>query len=159
MISMIACKARNGTIGKDGALPWHLPADLAYFKSITSGHVVIMGRKTYESIGKPLPKRQNVILTRDRSYHADGCDVIHSVDSILEFDGEVFIIGGAEVYRQCLPYADRLYITEIDEDIDGDAFLFEIDPARWSITSSVQGIQDEKNPYSYRFVVYERINH
>jgi dihydrofolate reductase len=161
LIAMIACKARNGTIGKDGKMPWHLPADLAYFKTVTSGHTVVMGRKTFESIGKPLPKRRNIVLSRDPEFNATGCEVFRSIDPVLDLAKQispdpVFIIGGAEMYRLFLPYADRLYITEIDEEFEGDTVLFDITPNDWALTSCVDGVQDERNPYRYRFLIYER---
>lgn len=158
MISLIAAMDRNRTIGKDNRMPWRLPADMAYFKKLTTGHSVIMGRKTFESIGKPLPGRRNIIITRDREFAVEGCIVCHSVEEALKFDDgeEVFIIGGAEVYAEFMPHAGRLYITLLEEDFAGDAFFPEINTAVWKLVSKTPGEKNEKNPYTYAFVVFDR---
>jgi dihydrofolate reductase len=165
LISIITAMDKNGLIGRGNTLPWHLPNDLLYFKHLTEGKIVIMGKTTYESIGKPLPNRINIILSRDTSYRADGCYVYNSLESILyEYQNfsdkseEVFIIGGSEVYRQFLPYADKLYITEIDHEFEGDTYFPEIDWDEWRIVQSEQGIKDDRNPYNYYFNVYIRKN-
>lgn len=159
-ISMIFAMDRNRVIGIDNKLPWRLPADMAYFRKATMGHTVLMGRKTYESIGKPLDGRRNVIVTTNRDFQAEGCLVVHSVEEAMSLadgdENEVFVIGGAEIYRLVLPFADRLHVTEIDHEFAGDAFFPEIDDRIWEPVSVEQGVTDEKNPYSYRFVVYER---
>jgi dihydrofolate reductase len=126
------------------------------------GHTVLMGRKTYESIGNPLPKRRNVILTRDREYHAEGCETVHSVEEALEryrseADGELFVIGGAEVYKLFMPHADKLYVTEIAEQFEADTFFPEIDASVWKAAAREKGVKNEKNPYEYEFVTYERL--
>lgn len=157
-ISMILAMSRNRVIGKDNKIPWRLPAEQAYFKQTTMGHPVIMGRKTYESIGKPLVGRTNIVVTRDRSYKAEGCLVAHSPEEALALAGELspFIIGGSELYERYLPMADRLYVTVVDEHFDGDAFFPKIDERDWRLVSSEPGIQDDKNKHPYTFYVYER---
>lgn len=158
MISLIFGISRNHIIGQNNKLPWHIPADLAYFKRVTLGHPVVMGRKTYESIGKPLPGRNNIIITRDESFSADGCTICRSINEVLELasDGEIFIIGGAEIYRQFMPFADKMYITFIDADVDGDTLLEDIDYRAWDLISQQPGVKDEKNPYDYKFLVYKK---
>ncbi len=156
--SLIVAMARNRVIGVDNGLPWHLPEDLKHFKSLTMGHHIIMGRKTYESIGRPLPGRTTVIVTRDPAYRMDGCLVAHSLDRAIELaagDDEAFFVGGANLYGQALPLADRLYITEIQADYPGDAHFPEFASADWSEVSrdrhaSAAGL-------AYDFVVYDRV--
>ncbi len=156
MISLIAAVSKNGVIGKDGRLPWDLPADLAYFKKTTLGHPVIMGRKTFESLGKPLPGRENVVITRSRNHAPPNCLILHSIDEALTFceDKHGFIIGGSQIYREFFPYADRLYITLINEDFAGDSFLPVIEPQMWRLISQTKGVRNEQNPYDYSFLVY-----
>jgi dihydrofolate reductase len=163
MISIITAMDKNGLIGKGKTLPWHLPNDLSYFKRLTEGNIIIMGRATHESIGRPLPNRINIILTRDLSYRANGCYVYNSLEAILyeyhnfsDKNEEVFIIGGGKVYHQFLPYADKLYVTEIDHEFEGDTYFPEIDWDDWRIIQSEQGIKDEQNPYDYYFNIYTR---
>ncbi len=162
MISFIVAMDKNGVIGKDNKLPWHLPADLKFFKNTTMGHGIVMGRKTYESIGKPLPGRENIILTRDYSYKADGCIVFHSVEDILHYaedkNVETFITGGEEVFKLFIPSVDKLYVTKIDHEFEGDTFFPSLNWADFTLVSSEQGIQDEKNRYNYKFEVYEKNN-
>lgn len=161
MISLLVAMDKNQLIGKDNDLPWRLPADLAYFKRVTMGHPIIMGRKTYDSIGRPLPGRENIIVTRDTSYEAEGCKVIHSIEEIVKMneqtDQELFVIGGAEIFKEILPYSDRLYITEINEEFEGDTYFPAFDKSKWEVISEEKGIKDEKNPYDYKFLVYEKI--
>ncbi len=149
---------KNNLIGNNNSLPWKLPVDLTYFKKITMGRTVIMGRKTYESIGKPLPGRKNVILTRDKSYKANGCIVLNSITDTLAFgiDEEVFVIGGAEIYSQFLPYAQGLYITKINDSFEGDTYFNEIDFDEWELNYKKAGVRDDKNPYEYYFLKYSR---
>ena len=156
MISIIAAVAGNRIIGKENRLPWRLPADMEHFKRMTSGHTVIMGRKTFESIGNPLPGRKNVVLSKDANFKADGCRVIHSLDEALELakDEEVFVIGGAELYAGFMDYAERLYITLIGEDFEGDVHFPKIDTDNWILVSKVKGARDEMNPYNYYFLTY-----
>ncbi len=161
MISLLVAMDRNQLIGKNNDLPWRLPADLAYFKRVTMGHTIIMGRKTYDSIGRPLPGRENIIVTRDTSYKAEGCKVIHSIEEIVKMnqqtDQELFVIGGAEIFKEILPHSDRLYITEINKEFEGDTYFPAFEKDKWKVTSREQGIKDEKNPYDYTFLVYEKI--
>ncbi|MEI4802102.1 dihydrofolate reductase [Bacillus sp. NPDC077411] len=160
MISLLVAMDKNRLIGKDNQLPWHLPADLAYFKKVTMGHPIIMGRKTFESIGRPLPGRTNIILTRNQNYEMEGCEVIHSIDDVKKMDEqmneELFVIGGAEIFKEVLPFADRLYITQIEEVFEGDTFFPEINYNEWEEISATQGVTDEKNPYTYAYHVYDR---
>jgi dihydrofolate reductase len=155
----IVAMDRNRAIGYRGKLPWHLPADLKFFKETTTGHTILMGRKTYESIGKPLPKRTNVVLTRNPSFHAEGVQVVHSLkEAVQKFEGDqLFIIGGAEIFTALLPAADKLIVTHIDHEFEADTYFPAIPEQEWRITSRRPGITDEKNPYVYEFVVYERI--
>nr|WP_304219848.1 dihydrofolate reductase [Fredinandcohnia onubensis] len=161
MISLLVAMDKNQLIGKDNDLPWRLPADLAYFKRVTMGHPIIMGRKTYDSIGRPLPGRENIIVTRDTSYEAEGCKVIHSIEEIVKMneqtDQELFVIGGAEIFKEILPHSDRLYITEINEEFKGDTYFPAFDKVEWKVISEEKGIKNEKNPYDYTFLVYEKI--
>ncbi|MCX8129960.1 MAG: dihydrofolate reductase [Clostridia bacterium] len=159
MISLILAMDKNRTIGLENKLPWRLPADLAYFKKVTMGHAVIMGRKTFESIGKPLPGRRNIIISRNNSYTAEGCTVYNSVEEVVDSvgDEDVFVIGGANIYNEFINYAQRLYITLIEETFIGDAFFPEIDSAGWKLISKEKGIKDEKNPYDYCFMLYDRL--
>ncbi|MEK8132186.1 dihydrofolate reductase [Paenibacillus filicis] len=163
-ISYILAMDEARGIGYHNQLPWHLPADLKFFKRTTMGKTILMGRKTYDSIGKPLPGRLNVVLTRDSEFHAEGCTVISSVTEAAQLygrggeraDEELFVIGGAEVFRLLLPYADRLYITEIRHTFPADTFFPELEQGDWREVSRETGIRDEKNPYDYDFVLYER---
>ncbi len=151
---------KNRVIGKDNDLPWRLPADLAYFKKVTMGHPIVMGRKTYESIGRPLPGRENIIITRNQNYSAEGCTVLHSLDDVKKViddsTKEVFIIGGAEIFKEAFPIADKLYITHIDEAFEGDTYFPAFSDQEWKEVSREKGVKDEKNPYDYYFSVYER---
>ncbi|WP_127580254.1 dihydrofolate reductase [Paenibacillus koleovorans] len=159
-LSLIWAMDRNRLIGRDNGMPWRLPAEQAYFRRVTTGHTIVMGRKTFESIrSKPLPNRHNVILTRDRSFHApEGCTVIHSLEEGLRLAEQetVFVIGGSEVYGLFLPYADRLYVTHIDHAFEGDAHFPPYDESAWKEVAREPGLTDEKNPYAYVFSVYER---
>jgi len=159
MISFLFAMGKNRVIGKDNGLPWYLPADLAHFKRLTMGHTIVMGRKTYESIGKALPGRNNIVVTTDRNYKAEGCTVVHSINEARECfnrEEEVFVIGGTKLFNAFYPYADRMYVTYINEEFEGDTFFPEIEDVRWQCTSIEKGIRDEKNPYDYSFIVYDR---
>ena len=162
-LSAIVATDRRGTIGKDGQIPWYLPADLKYFKRITLGHPVIMGRKTFASIGRPLPKRTNLVLTRDAFFTATGTVVCHSLREALEHPSvaqseRAFIIGGGELYRQSLPLVTTVYRTIVDADIpDGDAFFPALDPADWREVSSEAHRPEGKNELAWRFGVWERV--
>lgn len=159
-ISIIVAFANNRVIGLNNQLPWNLPSDLKHFKEITMGKPVIMGRKTYESIGRPLPGRKNIVLTRIKHFDIAGCTVVHSLEEalIVAEDGEeVFVIGGETVYREALPLADKMVITHIHADFEGDAFFPEWDLAQWQEVSREDHEPDEKNKYPYSFVVYQRL--
>ena len=160
ILSAIAAMTRNRVIGVNNQLPWHLPADLEHFKSVTLGHPIIMGRKNYESIARPLPGRTNIVITTDTSYTAPGCIVCHSIDDAIAQAGndpEIFIIGGATLYEQMLPQTQRLYLTWIDQEIAGDTFFPEINWDHWQQLSDELHAADEKNPFAYTFTVYERV--
>jgi len=155
-ISLIVAVSRNGVIGANNKLPWHLPADLKRFKQLTMGHPILMGRKTFESIGKPLSGRTNIVITRQKEFQCCGTTVVHSVEEALldhENEKEAFVIGGAEIFRQALPFADRIYLTRIEKDFEGDTKLFEIDPAVWKETSREEFLND---PLPHTFLTYER---
>ena len=159
-ICLIAALAANRVIGKNNTMPWHLPADLKRFKALTLGHPVLMGRKTYESIGKPLPGRRNLVITRNRDYSAPGCEVVHSLDAALDAcpGAEViFIIGGAELYRQALPRAQRLEFTEIHAEFDGDTRFPQFASDQWRETARECHGAEAGAPFAYDFVRYERI--
>jgi len=159
ILSMIVAHANNRIIGKDNDMPWHLPADLAYFKKITLGKPVVMGRKTYESIGRPLPGRTNIVISRDANYSAEGIETATSVEQALALAGdveEVMVIGGGAIYAHCLAAANRLYITHIDADIEGDTQFPEYDLSIWEKVSSEKHESDEKNAYILDFCIYER---
>lgn len=158
-LSIIVAKSKNNVIGKTNKLPWYLPADLKHFKNVTMGKPIMMGRKTHESIGKPLPGRRNIIITHKQNYPAAGCDVFYSVEDALDAvknEPEVMIIGGANLYAQLLPRAARLYITQIDAEIDGDILFPEVDWTRWRLISEEKFSKDEKNPYAYSFQLWEK---
>jgi dihydrofolate reductase len=159
IISLIAALGNNNVIGKSNSLPWHLPADLKHFKDNTSGKPVIMGKATYESIGKPLPNRTNIILSNDPNFEIPGATVVHSIEDSIRAAGnapEVMIVGGASIYRQFLPLADRLYITRIYHDFEGDAYFPDFDLKEWKETERTDHKADDKNPYDYSFLIFER---
>ena len=158
-ISLIAAVAENGVIGRDNHLPWHLPNDLKYFRAVTLGHPVILGRKNYESIGRPLPGRENIVLSTDPAYRAPGCRVVPSLEAALaltEKEPEVFIIGGATLYRQALPLVQRLYLTRVHAQVEGDVFFPEWDPSQWRELRREDHRADARHAYDYSFLVYER---
>lgn len=157
-ISLIVAMGTNRVIGRDNHLPWRMPADMRRFREITMGKALIMGRRTYESIGKPLTGRHNIVLTRDRAYLAEGCTVAHSLNEAVEAagEGEIMVIGGGEVYAQMLPRADRIYLTLIDARFEGDSTFPPIDMAAWREVSRELCAADERNPYDYAFIVLDR---
>ena len=155
MISLIVAYANNQVIGKDGVMPWHLPADLKHVKELTTGQTIVMGRKTLEGIGKPLPNRRNVVLTRNPDFHMPGVDVVHTKEEVLAL-GDVIIFGGAEIYRQFLDEVDRMYITEIHLDTQGDTYFPAWDRDAFTLVEKREGIIDEKNRYPHAFCTYER---
>nr|MBS0036688.1 dihydrofolate reductase [Saprospiraceae bacterium] len=160
-ISAIAAMSKNRVIGKDNQIPWYLPNDLKYFKKKTTGHHLLMGRKSFRSIGKPLPNRVNIVLTRDPFFMASGIIVAHSVEEALNIaknaeEDEFFIAGGGEIYRQCLPITDRIYLTEIDLVVEGDTFFPELPEGQWKLIAEDPHPADEKNKYAYNFKVYQK---
>lgn len=163
IISAIVAVAHGGVIGKHGQIPWYLPADLQYFKRVTLNHHLIMGRKTFMSIGKPLPHRVNVVVTRNPFFVADGCLVVSSVGDALTLawehgETECFIIGGGDIYAQSMYWWDRVYRTDVDLHVEGgDTFFPELSPEEWRLVSEAPHQPDEKNEYAYNFKVFERI--
>ena len=158
-LSIIVAMDDNQLIGKNNDLPWHLPADLGYFKRVTTGKTVLMGRKTYESIGRPLPNRRNIVISRNSAFEAPGCEVVEGIDQALALtqdDIEVMIMGGASFYEQMLPQADRLYITQIEGSFEGDAYFPVFDRDDFVETQRETHAPDEKNPHVYHFTVLER---
>lgn len=159
MISLIVAKARNNVIGSKNDLPWYLPADLKHFKEITAGSTVLMGRTTFQSIldriHKPLPNRISIVVTRDTNFSYPDIQIIHSLDDIKNL-GDIFVIGGAEIYTQTIEIADRLYVTEVQAEIEGDTYFPEIDGS-WQELSREAHMADGKNPYDYDFVLYQRV--
>jgi dihydrofolate reductase len=163
-ISLVAAVAENYVIGKNNDLPWHLPDDMKFFMATTKGHHVILGRKNYESLPekfKPLPNRSNVVVTRQKDFKAHGCLVVHSIEEAFQIaeenkESEVMVIGGSDIYNLALPYAHRLYLTEINAKVDGDVYFPEFDKTIWKEISRVQHSQDDRHAYSFDFVVYER---
>lgn len=161
MISLLVAMDQNNVIGYDNDMPWHLPKDLKYFKETTTNHTIIMGRKTYESIGRALPKRRNIVLTRSQNNFPNDIEVIHDLEDIRKLNDaqpneEFFVIGGGHLYKQVLPFADKLYITEIDATFKGDTYFPEFSSDNWEQISKVKGEKNETNNYDYYFVVYER---
>jgi len=163
MLSLIVAYAKHRVIGKANDLPWYLPADLKHFKELTSGHSVILGRKTYESIvarlGKPLPNRTNIVITRDKHFAAPGAIIVRSPQEAIERadSEEVFVIGGASIYEAMLPLADRIYLTEVEADIEGDTYFPELGPEDWEEAERVTHEADERNEYDYAFIVLNRV--
>jgi dihydrofolate reductase len=158
MLSIIVAADRNNVIGKDNALIWHLPNDLRYFKEKTTGHAIIMGRRTFESVGKPLPNRRNIIITRNPDFKADGCEVVTSLDEALKRVNpadENFIVGGEDIYRQALPVTDRVYLTRIDHAFEGDRHFPQLG-AEWELTEQTQGIVDDRNAFAHTFQTFTR---
>jgi len=160
-IALIAAVANNHVIGAENRLLWHLPADLKHFKELTMGHTIIMGRKTYESIGRLLPGRRSIVITRNSEYKAEGCEIAGSLQAafaMVEKNHCAFVIGGAEIYEQTInhPYARVLYITRVFATFEGDAFFPDVDPSRWKLTSREDHKADEKNPYNYTYLVFKR---
>ncbi len=170
ILSLISAVAKNGVIGVANTLLWDLPADMKHFRNTTSGHTVIMGRKTYESIGRPLPNRKNIVITRDASYMKDGIDVVNSLEEAIrlvtlehgkEFEEnqdevEAFVIGGGEIYKQAIDKAQKLYITEVHQDFEGDTLFPEIDKAIWKEVSREDHTEDDTNKIPYSFVEYKK---
>jgi dihydrofolate reductase len=158
-VSLVVAASKNNVIGRDGELPWHLPEDLRHFRRITTGKPVIMGRKTFESIGRPLPDRHNIVMTRDPDYAAEGCDVVDSVAEALDVAGdadEVMVIGGGQVYRDFLPRADRIYMTRVQAEVQGDTRFPRIEGNAWRLVSAEHHAADEKHEFAFEMMVFER---
>lgn len=158
-LGLIAAMGNHRVIGLDNQMPWHLPADLSHFKQLTLEKAVVMGRKTYQSIGKPLPHRQNIVVTRDADFRAPGCDVVHSIDeavTLVSDSTEIMIIGGAQLYVQALPMVNTLYLTFIHHDFAGDTFFPVWDEGQWHEIAREDHQANEKNPFDYSFVSYSR---
>ncbi len=168
-VALIAARSENDVIGHDGKIPWHLPADLKRFKALTTGHVIIMGRKTFESIGRPLPDRLTVVISRDTSYTSPGVTVVNSPEAALAYaeqglltlgrrdGGEIFVVGGAEIYRLALPFAERMYLTRVHAVVRGSTLFPEFSMEEWTMTESERHSADAKNEYDYTFEVWERV--
>lgn len=159
-ICIVVARARNGVIGSNNQLPWKLPADMKHFKKITMGHPVIMGRKTHESIGKPLPGRQNIVITTNQNYQAPECEVVNSIEQAIEIAKQsnpekICCLGGGQIFQQILPLTGKIYLTEVDAVPDGNVY-FNFDPKDWTETSSEAHQADDKNPYNYQFIELER---
>ncbi|WP_322970990.1 dihydrofolate reductase [Faecalibacter sp. LW9] len=161
MIKLIVAKASNNVIGDKNNLIWHLPNDLKHFKNLTTGHPIIMGRKTYESLGRPLPNRTNIIITRDQNFIDDQIIITHSLEQALakanEIQEDVFVIGGGEIYKHAMEYVDIIYLTEVHHEFNGDTYFPEIDEESFEEVERVHHMKDEKHPYSYSFITYKRI--
>ena len=163
MLSIIVAKAKNNIIGKENKMPWHLPEDLKHFKNLTTGHTIIMGRKTFESFGRPLPNRKHIVFSQNPDFKVndENVEVVHSllqIQDLIEGKEEAFVIGGAMIYNFLMPYVRKMYVTEIEKDFDGDTFFPLIDEDVWKETAREKGIKDKKNDLDYYFVTYERKN-
>jgi len=161
MISFLVAMDKNRVIGYNNDLPWRLPLDLKFFREVTTGHTIIMGRKTFDSIGRVLPKRKNVVLTRKEKEFPEGVHVIRDIETIYKWNDaspqeELFVIGGSEIFKQVFPHADRMYITYIDEVFVGDTFFPIFNEEEWSLTKKEKGIKNKENPYDYYFLQYDR---
>ena len=162
MITIIAAIGANNELGKDNDLIWHLPADLKRFKKVTTGHTIIMGRNTFESIGKPLPNRRSIIITRSTSYKKEGCEVVHSLEDAIKLikdQDNAFIIGGAQIYHEAIEknLVDQLDITAVHQDFNADVYFPSIDKSTWEEVSRVSFTPDEKNRYNYSFLSYKKL--
>lgn len=162
VLSLLVAAGENNVIGKNNQLPWHLPDDLRYFKNQTWGMPILMGRKTFESIGKPLPGRKSIVITRSDEWKHDAVDVVHTIDGAIEKAKsfgvkEIFVIGGAEIFNSAFAQASRIYLTRIHHSFDGDVYFPEVSAGEWNLVSNRFCHADEKNPYSHSFQVWERI--
>jgi dihydrofolate reductase len=161
-ISLIAAASENNVIGKDGTLPWHLPNDLKRFRSLTTGHPIIMGRRTFESIGHPLPQRHNIVVTHRRDLALPECEVVGSLEDAIasakrDKSEEIFIIGGGTLYKEALPFADRIHLTRVHATVDGDTFFPELPETEWREAEREPHEADDEHVYAYTFLTYERI--
>lgn len=160
ILSIIVAAAENNVIGRDNGLVWRLSADLKRFKALTTGHTILMGRKTYESVGKALPNRRNIVISRNPDYKAVGCEVVRGVEEALELtkgEDEVFVTGGGTIYKELWDKADRLYLTVVHQECEGDTVIPSVDPEKWREVSREEHQADEKNEFDYTFINYERI--
>ena len=158
-VSLIAAVSLNGVIGKGNELPWHIPEDLRFFKAVTLGHPVIMGRRTWESIGKPLPGRQNIVVTRNAGYRAEGATVVGSLDEAFRAAGdaeEACVIGGTSLFAEALPIADRIHLTEVEAEVEGDTWFPPFDRSQWIEREVARQPRDERHEHPFRIVVLER---
>jgi dihydrofolate reductase len=157
--SLVVAVARNGVIGRDNQLPWRLPDDLAYFKRVTMGRPVVMGRRTFESIGKPLPGRTNIVVTHNLSFRAPGCTVVHSLEAAWKAAGdaeEAYVIGGTSLFEEALPTVDVIHLTEVEADVEGDTYFPPFDRSQWRETEVARHPADERHAYPFRIVRLER---
>lgn len=162
MLSIIVAVAENNVIGKDNGLIWHLPEDLKRFKQLTTGHTIIMGRKTFESLGRVLPNRKHIVLCKSNllKIQDENVEVLSDIkllDKYIQTEEENFVIGGASIYRLLMPYVNKMYITKIHQSFEGDVYFPQINEEEWQVTLREKGIKDEKNPYDYEYINYERI--
>jgi len=159
LLNLIVAIAHNNVIGLAGKMPWHLPAELAYFKRITMGHPIVMGRKTFDSIGRPLPGRRNIVVTANATWRCEGVEVAGNIEAALSMveGSSAFVIGGATLYAAALPVADRVYLTAIDATVEGDTFFPKLAPETWREVSRERREKDDKNAYDVDFVVFERV--
>lgn len=156
MIKIIVAVSSNRVIGDSNKLLWNLPADLKHFKNVTTGHPIVMGRKTYESIGRPLPNRRNIVITKQLDYQLEGVEIVNSIDeALLLTNNDCFIIGGGEIYKQTLHLAEQIFMTVVDKEFHGDTTFPEL-PKSWYISSKQSFTSDEKNPFNYSFILYEK---
>ena len=162
MLTLIAATSTNNALGKDNQLVWHLPLDFKRFKTLTSEHYIIMGRKTFESFPKPLPNRTHVIITRQKDYEApEGCVIVSSLEKAIEIcpkNEEVFIIGGGEIYKQSIDMADKVELTRVHTEVEADTFFPEINPEKWKVVFEEQHSKDEKHAFDFTFLTYQKIN-
>jgi dihydrofolate reductase len=155
-LRIIVAVADGGVIGAGGGMPWHISEDLQYFKRTTTGHAVVMGRRTFESLGRPLPNRTNVVVTHREDYRPEGVEIVHSLEEAVRNYPDAFIIGGAEIYRQAMPLADELYLTRVHAAFDGDVYFPEWDRAEWTLVSSEYHERGADFPHPFEFLVYAR---
>jgi dihydrofolate reductase len=155
MIEFVVAYTSNRVIGKNGKMPWHLPNDLRHVKKLTTGQTIVMGRQTFESIGKPLPQRRNIVVTRQQNFEHPGVEVVHSIREVLEI-GDIYVLGGAHIFAAMMDIVDRMHITELHCELDGDTFFPMWDKDAFQLVSSTPGIVDEKNQIPHTFLVYER---
>ena len=161
IISFVVAMGKNRVIGKNNSLPWNMPADMKRFRDLTAGKPMIMGRKTYESIGRPLPNRTNIIITRDKNYNVKGCVIAHSIDEAIKAAGnvpEAMVIGGFQIFKEFFPIANKIYLTIIDNNFEGDTYFPEYTKSEWRETKKEEHKKDKENPYDYTFLVLERKN-